>query len=133
MTGIPVAAFAAVTASSGVHLSLATVLAIIGIVSFFLTAAGIVGMGFRVGSNTQAMANYRETAQSWKEKADAQESQITRLEESSAAKDQQIAQLQAKVEILERLVVGESTAKRLTDKIDHLQDDVSAILDEVKS
>lgn len=108
---------ALLAASGGFHVSTAGLLAFIGVTSFCLTAAGIVGMGFRVGSNTQTMANYRETAASWKEKSDAQEAQITALEKSSAAKDHQIAELQAKVEVLERLVLGESTARAL--RADH--------------
>jgi len=94
-----------------------TILVWVGIASFLLTAAGIVGMGFRVGSNTQTVKNYRDTAQSYKERADAQEVQISSLQAALANKDHQIAELQAKMEVLERLVLGESTAKAL--RADH--------------
>jgi len=117
--------------SSGIHLSIATILAIVGIISFLLTAAGIVGMGFRVGSNTQAMANYRETAQSWQAKADAQEEQITSLQTSLLEKDHQIAELQAKVALLEKLVLGESTAARLEKRLSDLYVQGEKILERV--
>jgi hypothetical protein len=124
---------------SGLHMDTGTILAIIAIISFALTAAGIVGMSFRVGHNTQTVANYRETAQSWKEKADAQEAQITELQHGSMEKDGQIAELQAKVGLLEKLVLGESTAqglradhvamdKKVTATYDAVQQGVSSIL-----
>jgi hypothetical protein len=115
----------------GLHMDAGTILAVIGVISFALTAAGIVGMGFRVGHNTQTVSNYRDTAQSWKEKADAQEAQITELQHSSMAKDHQIAELTAKVDILEKLVLGESTASALRADLSHIQQGVSQILERV--
>jgi hypothetical protein len=129
-------------AGGGLHVDTGVILAVIAIVAFLVTAAGVVGTAFRVGHNTQTVANYRETAQSWKEKADAQEAQLAELEHRSTEKDGQIAELQAKVGLLEKLVLGESTAlglradhqamdKKVTatyDAVHGVQQDVTAIL-----
>ena len=102
------------------HIETGAILSIVAVVTLLITAAGVVGMGFRVGNNTQTLQNYRETAQSWKDKADAQAIQITLLEKASTEKDHQIAELQAKVSLLEKLVLGESTAASLREDHQHL-------------
>lgn len=124
--------------AAGMHITSASIVTAVAITSFLLTAAGIVGMGFRVGGNTQALKNYRDTAQSWKEKADLQEEEIQQCQERLAEKDAQIAELTAKVSYLEKLVLGETTGKALRNDHRRIETDlqdirasVNAILEKV--
>jgi uncharacterized protein HemX len=118
-------------ASGGFHVDTGVILAVVAVIAFLVTAAGVVGTAFRVGHNTQTVANYRETAQSWKEKSDAQEAQIVQLQEGAAAKNHQIAELTAKVDMLEKLVLGESTAKGLRADLGQIKQGVSQLLERI--
>jgi predicted nucleic acid-binding Zn-ribbon protein len=62
--------------------NISVVLSVLGVViTILLAAAGAVGTwaALRVGRNAQTLTNYRDAAGSWKERSEAQESEISEL------------------------------------------------------
>lgn len=82
-------------------------IAIVAVVGLAITIASVFGT-FRMSRNTQAMTLYRETATGWQAKAELQEGEIAELRENLAKKDRQIADLQARVQVLQDTVTGKS-------------------------
>lgn len=114
----------AAVAQPGVHLTFGTFVALGGIVSLLIVAAGIVGASFRVGRNTSTVANYREAAQSFELKASAledtvgdQKKQIKVLQDSNADKDIKIASLQEQITSLRELLLQRAAFETLQEKI----------------
>lgn len=91
-----------------------TVVTIFGIlITILLSAAGVVGTwaALRVGKNAQTIKNYRSAADSWKERAEAQDAKITeqneeisRMHTENTALRQEIAELRGQIGILTALV-----------------------------
>jgi hypothetical protein len=97
------------------HLDLTTFIAVFGVI---LSAATIFA-SFRVTRNTQATALYRENAAGWEAQAKLQKTQaadmqsgydqqLGELRAQGADKDQKIADLTARVEVLQDMVTGKS-------------------------
>jgi predicted RNase H-like nuclease (RuvC/YqgF family) len=83
------------------------------LITCLLTAAGGVGTwaALRVGRNAQTLRNYRDAADSWKEKSDSQdgkirdqESEITRLQKENGSLRNEIAELRGQINVLTSLV-----------------------------
>jgi hypothetical protein len=97
------------------HLDVTTFIAVFGVV---LGAATILA-SFRVTRNTQATVLYRENAAGWEAKSKLQTvqaaetaagygQQLDELRVQGAEKDQKIADLTARVEVLQDMVTGRS-------------------------
>lgn len=114
----------AAVANSGVHLTFGTVVALGGLISLLIVAAGIVGASFRIGRNTATISNYRDAAQSFEIKANALEDeteslqrQIKTLQDQSAKKDLQIVSLQEQITSLRELLLQRATFEVLQERI----------------
>jgi vancomycin resistance protein YoaR len=130
---MPVLAEAA-TGNTG--LSLLTIL--ISTVGVLLLIAGGVGTwaAMRVGKNTQVVANYKASAESWESRANALKEQVEGLKgelgevKANATREKQqsgevIAALQAKVATLQDLVTGQHAVEVLTNRVDDRFNDIS--------
>lgn len=109
------------------HVTLATILSLLGVVSVLIVVAGIVGASFRVSRNTQTLVNYREAAQSWELKANSQEHEILELQQqvkdlqtASAEKDKQIVALQQQLSGLRDLVTSRAEITVLETRMSEL-------------
>lgn len=94
---------------------LVTLLSVIG---FLVTAAGLVGISFRVGRNAQTVNNYKDSAEAWEMKARTQTDEIAELHEKLTANDVIIKKLQDRVRVLEDLVNGQTAINALSANID---------------
>lgn len=83
-------------------------------IGLLITAAAVIGASFRNSHQAQVIANYREAASSWKEKAEAQDVAIKELEARDAEKDRQIAELTGQLTMLRDLVTSRPDFERLT-------------------
>lgn len=84
-----------------------TLISIFGpLLATLLTIAGIIGTwaALRVGKNAQTLKNFRDSADSWKEKSQAQEVEITDLRKENSQLKSEIAELRGKVSTLGDLV-----------------------------
>lgn len=91
-----------------------TVLEIVAVITLLITAAAGVGGSWRLSRNTQSVNIYRENAQAWQQKAELQDGEIRDLQASGQVKDAQIAELKARVSVLENMVTGKSLIEELT-------------------
>lgn len=89
---------------------LVTILSVIG---FLVTAAGLVGISFKVGRNAQTVSNYRDNADSWEKKALSQSGEIADLQARLVANDAVIRRLQDRVGLLEEMVTGKAAINEL--------------------
>lgn len=106
------------------HLSLGDIGTLAGLIGLFIVVAGVLGAAFRVSKNTQTVANYRESAQSWEAKANAQGVEITELKEQvkdlqarEAEKDTQIATMQEQIQGLRDLLSNHAVFEVLEARI----------------
>lgn len=83
-------------------------------IGLLITAAAVIGASFRNSHQAQVIANYREAANSWKEKAEAQDVAIKELEARDAEKERQIAELTGQLTMLRDLVTSRPDFERLT-------------------
>jgi cell division protein FtsB len=81
---------------------------LIGFVTVVLAGAGTVGAwaALRVGKNTTTVSNYREAAQSWRLKSEAQDAEIRELQTENADLKKQLADLSGQVGVLRDMVTG---------------------------
>lgn len=86
--------------------------AVVAIMGFLVTGAVVFG-SWRVSRNTTATQQYRDTALAWEGKARAQDAEISDLKQALAAKDSQIADLSARVAVLQDTVTGKSALEIL--------------------
>ncbi|HEV2172906.1 MAG TPA: hypothetical protein VGR71_05030 [Nitrospira sp.] len=89
------------------------VVALISFIGLAITVAAIFG-SFRVARNTQTTTLYREAAQAWEAKARSQEDEIHELQKRDSEKDRLIAELKARVEVLQDIVTGRSMLEKLS-------------------
>lgn len=76
------------------------------VLATLLAVAGSVGTwaALRVGRNAQTLKNFRDSADSWKGKATAQESEISDLQKENTKLKSEIAELRGQVHALGDLV-----------------------------
>jgi hypothetical protein len=97
------------------HLDVSTFIAVFGVI----LAAATIFASFRVTRNAQSTALYRENAAGWEAKSKLQDVQAAELQAGynrqlhelrvqGAAKDEKIADLTARVEVLQDMVTGKS-------------------------
>jgi len=97
----------------------------------------------RTGRQSQIIKNYRDAANSWKEKSEAQEAELqqlkTELENSNRANEQyqmrstaRIAELETQVTILQNIVTAREEFDYLNGQVKSLKDDTNAILNLLK-
>jgi cell division protein FtsB len=89
----------------------------VGIIALLLAVAGVLGISFRNGKNTTTLANYREAAQAWEAKSNAQESQIKDLQDQVAALTLENTRLDAEMHTLRDLVTGRAELQALREHI----------------
>lgn len=105
--------------------SLQSILVIIAVITLALAAAGVIGGQYRISKNKTAIDVTKEIAEAWENKARAQETQIADLETAAqahkerttlalAAKDAEIADLSARVGLLQDLVTGKTAIENLS-------------------
>lgn len=100
-----------------------TIVAVLAVLSFLFACAGIIG-SWRVSRNTTALTQYRETAKAWEGRSTAQEAEIGDLKKDIATltgqmrvKDQQNAELDGKVQVLQDTLTGKASWDILERKI----------------
>lgn len=113
------------------HISWGTLISGVGVLGFLVVVAGILGAAFRTSRNVQSIANYRDAAQSWEARANAQEQELEQqrvqietcnhrvdlLQQELSAKDQQVASLQEQITSLRELLTGRAAFESLSGKI----------------
>lgn len=90
--------------------------ALLAFVTFVFAVVGVAGT-WRASKSAAALNSYRDAAQAWETKADAQAMQIHDLEAGSAAKDRRIAELEGKVAVLSDTLTGKAAWEILEGKI----------------
>lgn len=117
-----------------VHVTLGTVVAVGSLIGLLVVVAGILGAAFRTSRNVQTITNYRDAAQSWEARANAQEqeladqqhqitnqqTQIEGLTKQLADKDRQLDMLQEQIVSLRELLSGRAEFASLQGQIDQL-------------
>lgn len=113
------------------HISWGTAISGVGVLGFLVVVAGILGAAFRTSRNVQSIANYRDAAQSWEARANAQEQELAQqatqidncnhqlelLRQELSAKDKQVESLQEQITSLRELLTGRAAFESLTGKI----------------
>jgi hypothetical protein len=124
-----------------VHFSADIFIAAVGVL---LTAATVWG-AFRVSRNTTATALYRGTAEAWEARAGIQATEIRETREQAerdrveftrrlAGKDAQIADLNARVQLLTDMVTGKSVLEEISRALQQRFDErAEEILDIVRT
>ena len=109
------------------------VVAIVAVVGLLITIATVVGATFRSSRATQTLANYREAAQAWQMKSDAQGDEIRELQEQVSARDKriddldrQLTELRGHMSALQELMVGSSALETLRADIHDSRDQILA-------
>lgn len=89
-----------------------TTAAVLGIL---LTVAGITGvwLAMRTAQNTQTVRNFRDATASWREKAEALDSDLGSLRTEMAALQGLYVTLQQKYEALQEVVTGKAAIEHL--------------------
>ncbi len=100
-------------------MGLNTWVSVVLIVGVAITAAAAIGGSFRTGRAAMAIANYRTLAESWEAKAHEAEAQKLVMAE-------QVADLTARVGVLQDLVTGKAQVDTLTTRVDR----ITALLDD---
>lgn len=98
------------------HIDSGTLVAFFAVASFVFAIVGILGQ-WRVTKNTAALSQYRDIAKAWEDKARVQEAEITDLQIDKHHKDQVIAELQGKVNVLQDALTGKAAWDVLEHKI----------------
>lgn len=121
--------------STGFFQALGAILAVLLILG---TAVGT-WAALRTGRQSQIIKNYRDAANSWREKSEAQEAEIrqlrSELDESRRATEQyqlsstaRIAELETQVTILQNIVTAREEFDYLNIQVKSLKEDTNAIL-----
>lgn len=85
-----------------------TVVTFLAIASFVFAIVGILGQ-YRVSRNTAALAQYRDIAKAWEDKARVQEAEIADLQNDARRKESVIAELTGKVNVLQDTLTGKAS------------------------
>lgn len=112
--------------------------AILGLLLIIGTAVGT-WSALRTGRSSQILKNYRDAANSWKEKSEAQDAEIQQLRSDLAdvkrtnelnerTATARIAELETQVTILQNIVTAREEFDYLNGQVRGLREDASAIL-----
>jgi hypothetical protein len=93
-----------------------TFVTILSFATFVFAVVGVAGT-WRASKSTSALNSYRDTAQAWEAKAQAQAMQIKDLEDDSARNKRLIAELEGKVAVLSDTLTGKAAWEILEGKI----------------
>jgi len=108
---------------AGCPLNLNSVVAVIGGLSALAATVLVVAGAFRTGRSAQTLVNYRDVASSWKDKAEAQDQTMARMQQQLDEKTSRIASLEAKVATLQDMVSGRVAVEQLTAEFRLFVDD----------
>jgi cell division protein FtsB len=114
----------------------ATIISIlIGVLGFVIVAVGGIGAwsALRVGKQTQTVKNFRDAAESWRQKSESQDNRITELENENTELRKVVADLQGQVSVLRDLATGTSAILEHDAKADRRQDDIMARLGAIEA
>lgn len=114
------------------HLTGEEILTAVAVITLAITVAAVLGGSFRSGKNTAALTAYRETAIAYQTKAEAQEGKIHDLETQNASQAMTIAELQAKMALLQDLVTGKTAIDMLVARAGEMLDQMAATRSEVR-
>lgn len=92
------------------------ILAVVAVVGLLITTASVMGT-FRVSRNTQTVSTYREAAQAWQTKAEAQEEVINDLKTQLAEANAKIEELSKRVQMLQDVVTSRSIVEALAHEL----------------
>lgn len=111
---------------------IAVAAAVIGVL---LVVAGAVGvwLAIRTGQNTQTLANFREAAKSWREKAEALQSDLDTVKQELAGAQAELTDVRGKYAVLEGIVTGKAEISALASQVEHLRGDILRGLDGLES
>jgi predicted RNase H-like nuclease (RuvC/YqgF family) len=90
-----------------------------------------VGASARNSNNAQTLANYREAAASWKEKAEAQDVAIKELEARDAEKERQISELTGRLTMLQDMVTARPAFEQLASDFSRMVAQIDTRMAEV--
>jgi len=107
----------AIATSSSSATSLISVLG--GVIAALIAIAGGLGTwaALRVGKNSQLIANYKATAESWEVRANGLRAEKEGLEDQYAKAMGSITSLQSKVSTLESLATGQPAVEKLAGEM----------------
>jgi peptidoglycan hydrolase CwlO-like protein len=114
-----------------VHVSWSTVISVIGVLGFLIVVAGVLGAAFRTSRNVQSISNYRDAAQSWEARANAQEQELSDqahqietcqhkidlLQQELSDKERQLDSMQEQITQLRELLTGRAAFETLNGKL----------------
>jgi len=87
---------------------------IAGVLGVIIAVGTLLGTAMRVGRQTTTVNNYREAAQSWEAKARAQESEIADLQAKVVVLEQARAGQDKEIQVLRDMVTGRTAIAELT-------------------
>ena len=99
---------------------------IAGLLALFIAALGVIGgwAALRVSKQTQTVKNFRDAAESWRQKSESQDNRIAELEHENAELRKQLADLQGQVTVLRDLATGASAIAEHEAKADRRQESI---------
>lgn len=100
------------------------------IVAILLAISGAIGgwAVFRSSRNTAIVTNYKQAADSYRERTEAQEIEIGDLKKTNSHQAEQIAELQGKIKVLEGIASGREAVEELHR---HMSDALTAITKQI--
>jgi gas vesicle protein len=101
-----------------------TVTAVLGVL---LTVAGSLGvwLAMRTGQNTQTVRNFRDAAQSWREKAEAMAADLVTVQGELTQLRIEYDQLKQEHNVLRDVVSGKSTLDALSVQMDQVKNEIT--------
>jgi hypothetical protein len=111
--------------------TLAVLLSCLGGLIALATAVGA-WAAFKVGRNTQTVRLYREAADAWQRKSEAQDVEIADLQGENGRLAARVAALEGKAETLTELVTGKAAIDALTSKVEHQHRELMLNIDSIK-
>lgn len=90
-----------------------------GLIAVVITIAGGVGTwaALRVGRNSQLIANYKATAESWESRASGLKAENEGLSEDLTETRQEVTDLNAKVTTLQELATGQPAVQKISTEM----------------
>lgn len=107
-------------------MSSAFIITIAAIIGVLLTAAGIIGawLAMRTAQHTQTVQNFREASASWREKAEAQASDLAVMQSEMAALTAKYDALRQEHEALKNVVTGKAAIEALGVSLEQARNDI---------
>ena len=113
-----------------VHVTLGGIVSVGSLLGLLIVVTGILGAAFRTSRNVSTISNYRDAAQSWEARANAQEqelasqqtqinacnTEIEGLHREVADKNKQLDGLQSQITSLRELLSGRAAFEKLAEQ-----------------